>query len=232
MTLRILPLPTHTATAPTNINPLLPPGSALLVAPSNSGKTCWMVNALTRKSFGISREYKYIFVFSPTLGMDASWNVVRDLKPKKGAATFHLDPEFSTDKIEQILDFQESLADKDRHKVLIVCDDCADLLKDNKTLARLFFRGRHARVWCWLSVQSFRAVPRNIRLNSPYFVFWKVTANELRVITEEVGVEEPAEFRRIFKEATDPKYGFLTIDAKASYDQRYSASFCKNLTHS
>jgi hypothetical protein len=59
-----------------------------------------------------------------------------------------------------------------------------------------------------------------------------VTANELRVITEEVGAEEPAEFRRFFKQATDPKYGFLTIDAKASYDHRYTASFCKNLAHS
>ena len=27
---------------------------------------------------------------------------------------------------------------------MIVCDDCADLLKDNKTLSRLFFRGRRA----------------------------------------------------------------------------------------
>ena len=105
-------------------------------------------------------------MFSPTLEIDASWDVVRNIKPKKGEATFHLDSELSVDKIEQILDFQETLPDKDRHKVLIVCDDCADLLKDNKTLSRLFFRGRHARVWCWLSVQSFRAVPRNIRLNS------------------------------------------------------------------
>ena len=99
--LRILPLPTHTTAPPTRIHKLLPPGSALLVAPSNSGKTCWMVNTLTRRSFGISKEYKYVFVFSPTLEMDASWDVVRNIKPKKGEATFHLDSEFSVDKIEQ-----------------------------------------------------------------------------------------------------------------------------------
>ena len=238
MSLSIIPVPTNQKLEPIYINQNLPHGSCVLLAPSNSGKTVFIVNAITRISFGISAHYDVIFVFSPTLDMDVNWDFVRDLpqtvvkrgRKKVMSAQIILDSEFEISKIEAILDAQEQVSLEKRKRVLIVCDDCADLLTNDKILQRLFFRGRHARVWCWLSVQSVRSIPRPIRLNSPFWVIWKVTQNELNVLASEIAVEPPAEFRRIFAEATDPKFGFLTINAKALYDQRYTASF-KKITH-
>ena len=231
--LTVLPIPTSSKPEPIHINENLPHGSAVLLAPSNSGKTVWIVNAITRISFGISGHFDVIFVYSPTLDMDQNWDFVRDLEPrvvKRGrkkhkTAKIILDSEFEVGKIEAILDAQEQIPTAQRKKVLIICDDCADLLSNNKILHRLFFRGRHAKTYCWLSVQSVKSIPRPIRLNAPYWAIWKVTQNELAVLVSEIAVEEPAQFKAVFKEATDPQYGFLTINTKASYDKRYTSSF-------
>jgi len=228
MPLSILPLPSSSVTEPVHINENLPHGSGVLLAPSNSGKTVWLVNVLTRLSFGLAAHYDVIFVYSPTLDMDQNWDFVRELTPrvvkrgrkKQSTARMILDSEFSVGKIETILDAQEQVPTESRKKVLIVCDDCADQLANDKILHRLFFRGRHARVWCLLSVQSVKSVPRAIRLNTPYWAIWKVSQNELDVLVKEIAVEDPARFKSIFKQATDPQYGFLTINTKASYAKR------------
>ena len=117
--LTVLPIPTNSKPEPIHINENLPPGSAVLLAPSNSGKTVWIVNALTRISFGIAAHYDVIFVYSPTLDMDQNWDFVRDLEPrvvKRGrkrhkTAKIILDSEFEVGKIEAILDAQEQRAD-------------------------------------------------------------------------------------------------------------------------
>jgi len=233
MPLTILPLPSSSVAERININENLPHGSGVLLAPSNSGKTVWLVNVLTRIAFGLATHYDVIFVYSPTLDMDQNWDFVRDLTPrvvkqgrkKHATARLILDSEFEVGKIETILNAQEKVPTENRKKVLIVCDDCGDALSNDKILHRLFFRGRHAKVWCLLSVQSVKSVPRAIRLNSPYWAIWKVTNNELEVLVKELAVEEPAQFKAIFKQATDPQYGFLTINTKAAYDKRYTSSF-------
>lgn len=232
--LSILPLPSQ-QTERCDLPSVLPQGSALLIAPSNSGKSTWLTNMILRLRYGYCFHYNTIFVFSPTLDMDATWDLVHEYRPSKVAhkgkrkqtANIVLDPAFTLEKVEAILDAQDTLSPKDRKRVLVILDDVADALPrgGNDVLERLFFRGRHAKVWCWLSSQAYRRVPRNIRLNAPFYVIWQVRAVELGVIVDELAVEAPEEFRKIYHEATDPKFGFLTINAKAERESRYTASF-------
>jgi hypothetical protein len=232
--LSIIPLPEQTHEK-CDLPGVLPQGSALLIAPSNSGKSTWLTNMILRLKFGYCFHYSTIFVFSPTLDMDTTWGLVHEYRPskvrhngkRKQTANIVLDSSFTLEKVQSILDAQDSLASKDRKRVLVILDDVADALPrgGNDVLERLFFRGRHAKVWCWLSSQAYRRVPRNIRLNAPYYIIWSVRAVELGVIVDELAVEAPDEFRRIYHEATGPRFGFLTINAKADIANRYTASF-------
>jgi hypothetical protein len=233
--LSIVPLPSQHTEKSDLIPSVLPQGSALLIAPSNSGKSTYLTNLILRHRYGYTFWFSTIFVFSPTLQMDSTWDLVHEYTQGKvrykgkmrQTANIVTDSAFSLEKVSAILDAQDSLRPEQRKRCLVILDDVADALPrgGNDVLERLFFRGRHARVWCWLSSQAYRRVPRNIRLNSPYYVVWRVRAVELHVLADELAVESKEEFVRIYHEATSARFGFLTIDTKKDLASRYSKSF-------
>jgi len=178
-----------------NIHPDVPQGSALFIAPSNSGKTTLMVNLLLRRVFGVITSYETIHVISPTVFADDSWEMLLPdnykrfkIKTRSGklikSADIQVHDEYNTQMIESIMNQQESVPKKKRRRILIILDDIADSIVQSPILDRLFFRGRHSGIWCWISSQLYKRIPRGLRVNSPYYVFFRVNTNELNTIAE------------------------------------------------
>lgn len=218
------------------IHPLVPQGSALFIAPSNSGKTTLMVNLILRRAFGIIVTYEEIHIISPTVFMDDNWEMVRPnnykqfkIKMKDGrkkkTAKIVVHDTYDVNVIQNLLDAQDALEEKKRKRKLIILDDIADSIVQSPVLDRLFFRGRHAGVFCWISSQLYRRVPRSIRVNAPFYVFFRVNSNELATISDELAVEKRNDFIELFMKATGEQYGFFTINAKRANTGRYTANF-------
>jgi len=207
----------------------LPQNNVIFVAPSNSGKTTLIVNLIMRKKFGYIEEYDEIYIFSPTLHLDDSWNIVLDYttmkKPRKSYADIYLTDEYDEDQIEGIFINQENTEKSERKKVLIILDDVADILSShNNLLKKVFFKGRHYNISCWISTQSYKAIPRGVRINSPSFIFLNINPNEKRMISEELSKEERSTFEEKLSRCLSEKYSFLYLNMKTDIPKMY----CKN----
>ena len=218
------------------INPLVPRASCMLIAPSFSGKTVLMLNWILRPRFGVKYGYKWIYILSPTAYVDTTWDILDGYNPKLGipvhgnqckkrvrSATIERYDSGFFGKIETVIGFQEMADPKKRGRVLLILDDIADSMPSrSKILDKVFMRGRHYDVYCWISTQSYRRIPRGLRLNAAYFVFFSVNANERKVIVDELATDVKT-FVSMFISATSVKYGFLTMD-------RRSGIFTKSMT--
>ena len=239
MTLVIKRLPSLEKAEACQIHPRLPQGSALFIAPSHSGKTTVLVNMILRPSLGLCVHYQKIIIFSPTVHQDSSWDLLqpgqyfpfpvkcRDGR-KRMSAEIMLDSDFSSAKIQVILDSQEAHETSKRPRVLVVLDDLgSELVQGDVTMNRLLFRGRHSKVWCYITSQLYRRVPRSIRVNMPYLLFWSVNQNELKTISEELATDSVREFEAMFKKCTSKQYDFLCVNMKKPVEDRYLCSFNK-----
>ena len=235
--LTIRPLPQLERVFECLIHPLLPQGSALIVAPSFSGKSTLLVNMILRARFGLCVHYQKIIIFSPTVHQDSSWDLLqpsnyfpspvrcRDGK-RRMSAEILLDSDFNTDKVQAVLDSQEALETRVRPRVLLILDDLAsELQQGNITMNRLLFRGRHSKVWCYITSQLYRRVPRAIRVNMGYLIFFQVNQNELKTISEELSTGSVREFEDLFKKCTSKQFSFLCVDMKKPVDKRYLCNF-------
>ena len=235
--LEIVALPRVTGEDPCLIPDVLPQGSCLFIAPSNSGKTNLIVNLLLRKRFGYLTHYSKVYIFSPTAHSDQSWDLLHPEhyrpytvtcidKVKRQTCQFILDDEFSEEKLNRIMQQQDKLPSDSRPKILIVLDDVAsELRRDSRTLNRLAMRGRHSKIWTWISSQLYKKLPRSIRVNIPYLVFFQVNQNELKTISEELATDSVRAWETMFKRATSEQYSFLTVDQKKAVAARYTSSF-------
>jgi hypothetical protein len=227
--IRPIPIPEREACT---IHPLLPIGSCVFVAPSGSGKTTTMLNLLLRRRYGVNTWYDVVHVFSPTVYDDPSWAILDSYRPtkikcndgkKRMTARINLHNGLDLDVLAQIMDGASGVT-----RTLIILDDCAPDLKKDTTLEKLFFTGRHTGMFCWLSSQLYRKIPRGLRVNSPYlFLFKNINSNELDTIADEIAVEEVKDFKRTYRDATREPYSFLTVDTRKSFDERYTSNFKK-----
>lgn len=234
--LNIVPLPRLTNPDPCTLHPAIPQGSCLVIGPSGSGKTTTLVNMLLRREFGVITHYHKIYVFSPTVYIDDSWELLSEYRPftikcvdkkKRKTADIIIDDELTMEKIEDILKDQMETPNRERERVLLLIDDFAADLTNTRTLQRLAFRGRHMKVWLWLSSQLYRKVPRSIRVNVPYYIFFKANSNEVRTISEELATGSVADFEAMYNECMSVPYRFLCIDMKLPASKRYMFSFKK-----
>ena len=142
------------------------------------------------------------------------------------SAEILLDSDFNTDKIQAILNAQEALETRMRPRVLVVLDDLgSELTQGDVTMNRLLFRGRHSKVWCYITSQLYRRVPRSIRVNMNYLIFFQVNQNELRTISEELATDSVKDFEVLFKRCTEKTYSFLCVNMKKSGSERYLCNF-------
>ena len=226
----IIPLPVRT---PKPLHEWLPSLHLMLTAPTGSGKTVLLLNLIARKAFPYRKYYQTIQVHSPTIETDPSWQLLRT-KREERRGQYELYDHLDAEAILSLVDYNNMMIKyKGKHKVrhsLIVLDDLAGMMKhkSNEFLSALLMRLRHANVHLWLTTQSYRAIPRAMRLQFLYHVIFRVSPQELDVIgTELNGSLDEDVFRSLHRTAVEAKpYNFLYADVRR---QKYYSGFTDEL---
>ena len=233
--IEIIRLPTVHKEDESLLHPSIPQGSCLFTAPSGSGKTTLIVNLLLRKVFGTLIHFEHIHAYSPTCKSDASWDLLqpdqyRSHKIKVDGKTYntaqiHLNDELDEAEIQKIMTDNADTPREERPRRLIIIDDFAADMKNTQVLRRLIMRGRHSKVWCWLTTQLYKRIPRGVRVNMPAHIIWSCNAGEMKSISEELSNLPGNKFNALFREATDTPFGFMYINLKLPPKQRYHKNF-------
>ena len=220
-----IPIPTSK-----KIHKFLPSCHTLITAPTGSGKTILLLNLITRSTFPYKKHYDKIIIFSPTIGLDNSWDIL------EGKDKYILIEDLTQEAIEEILENQRQnilIDGKKKTKFqLIICDDYGGDMKNikYKFLVSLLMKLRHYNVHLFLTSQSYRAVPRGMRLQFNYHIIFKVSPQELKIISQEVNSNLDEEvFKLLYLKAVgESPFNFLYIDIR---NQTYYSGFKKKLNY-
>ena len=118
-------------------------------------------------------------------------------------------------------------------KILVVFDDLiADMLSNKKLnliVTELFIRGRKLNISLVFIMQSYFAVPKNVRLNSTHYLVMKIlNKRELQQITFNHSSDiDFQDFMNLYKKCTANPYSLLVIDTTLASDN--PLCFRKNL---
>lgn len=188
------------------------PFRMVVVAPSGSGKTNFILNMLQKFSSG-----------------KGTFNTITIITKNKQEPLY----EWLEDKTKKTVNILEGIENipkldsfnkEDQH--MVIFDDLV-LEKDQKKMNEFYIRGRKKGVSvCYLS-QSFYKIPKVIRTNCNYFVILKLSGKrDLNLILSEfeLGVSKQ-ELLRMYEYATKEKFNVLLIDVEAPKEKRFRKNF-------
>ena len=188
------------------------PFRMVVVAPSGSGKTNFILNMLQKFSAG-----------------KGTFNTITIITKNKQEPLYEW-LEDKTKKTVKILEGIENIPKldsfnkEDQH--IVIFDDLV-LEKDQKKMNEFYIRGRKKGVSvCYLS-QSFFKVPKVIRTNCNYFVILKLSGKrDLNLILSEfeLGVSKQ-ELINMYEYATKDKFNVLLIDVEAPKETKFRKNF-------
>lgn len=164
----------------------------IVVAPSLSGKSFMINDLLTNPKYGYTKVFDPIctFVFSPTFAYDDSYKALRKrMKMYQDNIRSDLASD-DFDFIKQILARQRKAKKVGKARpTLLLIDDLVLKLSPRKLsiITDLFYSGRHDKISIIISSQSYKSVPRAMRLNCCCMSFFtnNLNSSEKRVIAEE-----------------------------------------------
>jgi len=188
------------------------PFRMVVVAPSGSGKTNFILNMLQKFSSG-----------------KGTFNTITIITKNKQEPLY----EWLEDKTKKTINILEGIENipkldsfnkEDQH--MVIFDDLV-LEKDQKKMNEFYIRGRKKGISvCYLS-QSFYKIPKVIRTNCNYFVILKLSGKrDLNLILSEfeLGVSKQ-ELLRMYEYATKEKFNVLLIDIEAPKENRFRKNF-------
>jgi len=188
------------------------PFRMVVVAPSGSGKTNFILNMLQKFSSG-----------------KGTFNTITIITKNKQEPLYEW-LEDKTKKTVKILEGIENIPKldsfnkEDQH--MVIFDDLV-LEKDQKKMNEFYIRGRKKGISvCYLS-QSFYKIPKVIRTNCNYFVILKLSGKrDLNLILSEfeLGVSKK-ELMDMYEYATKEKFNVLLIDIEAPKEKRFRKNF-------
>ena len=221
------------------------PMRSVLLGPSGSGKTVLLQNMI----LDIYRDcFSRIYIFSPSIEVDASWLPVKDYISKHMKVE-HTDEEpiyfdhYNPQDLHNIIETQHKITDymkksnsKKLFQILIIVDDFADsaeFTRQSKLLHSLFTRGRHNSISTIVATQKFTAIHPIVRVNATsLFVYRLRNYRDLEAFIEEVSaVTDKKTLMDIYNLATSEPYSFLCVrlTAKDKNDMFY-IRFDKRIT--
>ena len=194
-----------------HIHKLKIPFRMIIVAPSGSGKTNFLVNLIA--------------IFSQGKGTFASITIITRNKDEELY-------NWITSKNDQIqikegLNNTPKLDDFDKEfNHLVVWDDLV-LSKDLSMVENYYIRARKFGVSCIFISQSFYKIPKNIRGNCSYMVILKLSGNrEVKLILSEFGLGvSKEELLQLYEYATAEKFSPLIIDMESPAEERFRKGF-------
>lgn len=198
------------------------PSRVIFSGASGSGKSNLIISMLLRKDMYLD-YFKHIIIISPNLHSDQSYEHVlklRDkqmkLKPEDRKVNFMLYNRYIPEVMEEMMDNIKQAVEKGKKKPILLLLD--DIINDTKLLKSNFLTtvatmGRHYSMSMWISVQSYKAVARVIRLNITDLIVFKFrNSSELdRVFDEQVSGMKKETFIQLCDYVFSKPYSFLTM---------------------
>ena len=187
------------------------PFRMVIVAPSGSGKTNFLLNLLSLFSKD-KGTYQSIFII--TRNKEEPLYKWLESKSDRIVIKEGLNNTPPLDKF-----------DKDNNH-LVVWDDLV-LSKDLSMVENYYIRARKLNVSVIFISQSFYKIPKIIRGNCSYMVILKLSGNrEVNMILSEFGLGvTKEELMRLYEYATREKFSCLLIDMEESPDKRFRKNF-------
>lgn len=188
------------------------PFRMVVVAPSGSGKTNFILNMLQKFSAG-----------------KGTFNTITIITKNKQEPLYEW-LEDKTKKTVKILEGIENIPNLDKFNKedqhIVIFDDLV-LEKDQKKMNEFYIRGRKRGISvCYLS-QSFFKIPKVIRTNCNYFVILKLSGKrDLNLILSEfeLGISKD-ELVSMYEYATNEKFNVLLIDVEAPKETKFRKNF-------
>ena len=209
----------HTENPNFHLHKLKLPFRMVVVAPSGSGKTNFLVNLIGMFSSG-KGTFQSITIITKNLDEP----LYRWIQQKSDQIIIKegLSNTPPLDKMDKELNH------------LVVWDDLV-LSKDLSMVENYYIRARKFNVSCIFISQSFFKIPKIIRGNCSYMVLLKLSGNrEVNLILSEFGLGiTKEELLNLYKYATAEKFSPLIIDMEAEVPQRFRKGLLEILdTHS
>lgn len=205
-----------------------PPFRLLIVSPSGSGKTVLLANLIGNEQFPYLETFaqgKNVFLFSSTFALGDPSMTMAKIKPSNVFNSLDISV------LNAIVDDQRSIIEEygkqKAPNVLFIFDDIAHQLdyKAKETLKGYFFSLRHYKISMILIVQSYKSVPRAMRINATDSVFFYIgNDSEREVIAQEMPTQKDY-FLSILDDATTEPYSFLVVHNKKGMDKRFQKRF-------
>jgi hypothetical protein len=204
-----------------------PPFRLLIVSPSASGKTVLLSNLISGEQFPYAKYFgKNIFLFSSTFALgDSSMQSTTNLQDKNVFSTLDIDV------LMGIVEDQQSIimsyGKEKAPPILLVLDDVAQMLdhRAKETLKSLFFSMRHSKISLILLIQSYKSIPRAMRINATDLVFFAIANTSERTCIAEEMPCDMHHFQSILDNATSEKWSFLVVHNKNQMERRFQKRF-------
>ena len=205
------------------------PIRSIILGPSGSGKTILLQNMIMNL---YDRCFERVYIFSPSINVDNSWNPVKEYIENKMDAHETDDDKFYFDHYDQeglesiittqnkIILEQKSKNKKKLFQILIVIDVFADspsFSRHSKLLHSLYTRGRHACISTVTATQKFNSISPIIRVNSTELYVYRLrSSQDLDTLINEVSaLIDKKTLLNIYKQCTEQPYSFLYIKLSA-----------------
>lgn len=223
------------------------PIRSVILGPSGSGKTVLLQNMILNM---YKLCFERIYIFSPSINVDGTWEPVRHFIEKKMEAHEtddekfyfdHYDPEALENIIATQTKIVKHLKAKGKKKlfqILIIVDDFADdpaFSRHSKLLHSLYTRGRHGMISTITATQKFSAIHPIIRVNATeLFVYRLRNQNDLDKFLEEVSAAiDKKTLLKIYRECTKEPFSFLYVKLTAkTVEDMFFCNLTKRVTFS
>ena len=194
------------------MNPENIPFNALIVGPTNSGKTTFIVNLL-KETF--NKKFDFIFLLCPTFVNNKTW----DNFAENDKDFFIIIPEHH-----QINDWLKIISFAfEGTNTLIILDDCAsskDVKKRTNELVKLAFSARYSGISVWVLTQQMSSIAKPFRENiASLILFFTPSAKDMKTVFEEfAGDLTKDEKEKYMKELKEVKFSHLDFSLRHPFE--------------
>ena len=184
------------------------PFNALIVGPTNSGKTQFLVNQL----YGPFRyKFDYIFLICPTFAFNKTLTSFAERDPRVKIII--------CEQHEVEIWLKVAHIESEGTNALIVLDDCAaskDVKGRTGELVKLGFSARHAGISVWVLTQQLSSIAKPFRENVAAIVlFYTPSAKTTKAIFEEYAGElSHDELKRMISRLKERKFAHLIFSLR------------------
>ena len=192
------------------------PYRILIIGDSGSGKTNSLFNLINQQS---DIDNIYLYAKDP---YEAKYQFLIKKREDVGTKQFNDSKAF--------IEYSNNM--NDIYKNIEDYDVIADMLSNKKLnpiVTKLFIRGRKLNICIVFIIQSYFAVPQNIRLNSTHFFIMKIPNKRKlqQTVFNYLSDIDFKDFMNLYKNCTAKPYSFLVIDATLASDN--PSHFRKNI---